>query len=115
MNINAQEARQLVEQSKAVLDQRLDKLGEKIREAASLGKRELYPADVLYHDDWVNIEKKPFYPPELTPVQRLIEKELKRHGFIMVIDTRNIKIGGGLGSMDDEVKYEDHPYMLIKW
>lgn len=114
MLINAREARELVEQSKDVLDKRLEKISEKIREAATLGKRELYLADVIYHDDWVNVEKKPFYPPEFTPVQRLIEKEMKRLGFTMGIVMREVKVGGGFKSMD-ETKFEDHPYILIKW
>ncbi len=114
MLINAREARELVEQSKDVLDKRLEKISDKIREAATLGKRELYLADVIYHDDWVNVEMKPFYPPEFTPVQRLIEKEMKRLGFTMGIAMREVKVGGGLGSTD-EGKFENHPYILIKW
>jgi hypothetical protein len=114
MLINAMQARELVEQSKDVLDKRLEKISDKIREAATLGKRELYLADVLYHDDWVNVEHQSYRTPEFTPVQRQIEKEMKRLGFVMGIAMREVKVGGGLGSMG-EVKYENHPYLLIKW
>ena len=114
MLINAREARELVEQSKDVLDKRLEKISEKIREAATLGKQELYLADVLYHDDWVKVEHKPFYQPEFTPIQLRIQKEMKRLGFTMCIAMREVQVGGGFKSMD-ETKFEDHPYILIKW
>ena len=114
MLINAMQARELVEQSKEVLDKRLEKISDKIREAATLGKRELYLADVLYHDDWVNVEHQSYQTPEFTPVQRLIEKEMKRLGFAMGIAMREVKVGGGFKSMD-ETKFENHPYILIKW
>jgi len=113
--ITAKEARELVEQSEASMTRRLNQIGEKIKEAAMLGKRELWLTDALpYHKEF-EVEKKPFYPAEFTPLQRLIEAELKKLGYMMRIEDREVKIGGGLGSMDEPSRLEMHPYIRVTW
>ena len=113
--INARQARELVEQSEASMTRRLEQIGEKITEAAKLGKRELWLSSALpYHKEF-EVEKKPFYPAEFTPLQRLIEQELKRLGFVMKIEDRETKIGGGFKSMDTETKIEMCPYIRVTW
>lgn len=113
--INAREARELVELSEAAMTRRLELLGEKITEAAKLGNREIWLTSALpYHKEF-EVEKKPYYPAEFTPLQRLLEKELKRLGFAMKIEDREVKIGGGLGSMDDAPRNEMLPYIKVSW
>jgi hypothetical protein len=97
------------------MTRRLDQLSEKIKEAAMLGKRELWATGALpYHKEF-EVEHKPYQTPDFTPLQRLIEKELKRQGFTMRIVEREVTIGGGLGSMDEAPRQEKHPYILVTW
>ena len=112
--ITAKEARELVEQSEVSMTRRLDQLSEKIKEAAMLGKRELWLTSALpYHKEF-EVEHKPYQTPDFTPLQRLIEAELKRQGFTMRITEREVIIGGGLGSME-EGRPEKRPYLLVTW
>ena len=113
--ISAKQARELVEQSVVMMTQRLDLIDAKITEAATLGRRELYPADVIHNADWLTVNTMAFRSPEFTPIQRLLKKELERAGFAMNIVTRETKIGGGLGSMDDEIEYKPLPDIKISW
>lgn len=113
--ITAKQARELVEQSEVSMTRRLEQIGEKITEAAKLGKRELWLTWALpYHKEF-EVEKKPYYPAEFTPLQRLIEAELKKLGFTMKIEDREVTIGGGLGSMDEEPRNEMRPYIRVTW
>ena len=112
--ITAKEARDLVEQSEASMTRRLNQLSEKIKEAAMLGKRELWVTDALCYHKEFEVEHKPYQTPDFTPLQRLIEKELKRHGFTMRIAERDIMVGGGFKSMEEGRK-EKHPYILVTW
>ena len=113
--ITAKEARELVEQSEVSMTRRMDQISEKIKEAAMLGKRELWLTSALpYHKEF-EVEKKPLYPAEFTPLQRLIEKELKRQGFTMKIEDRETTIGGGLGSIDEAPRNEMRPYIRVTW
>lgn len=113
--ITAQEARELVEQSEASMTRRMDQIGEKIVEAAKLGKRELWLTSALpYHKEFEVVEIS-YRNPEFTPLQRLIEKELKRQGFTMKIENRETTIGGGFKSMDVESKIEMRPYIRVTW
>ena len=113
--INAREARELVEQSLVVMEKRLNQIGEKIKEAATLGKREIWLTTALpYHKEF-EVEYQPYRSAEFTPLQRLIEKELKRLGYEMKIELRETKIGGGFKSLDGESKIEMHPYIKVSW
>jgi hypothetical protein len=113
--ITAKEARELVEQSEVAMTRRMDQIGEKIREAAMLGKREMWMTSALpYHKEF-EVEDQPYrFTPEFTPLQRLIEKELSQQGFAMRIVEREVMIGGGLGSME-EGRQEKRPYLLVTW
>lgn len=112
--ITAQQARELVEQSEVSMTRRMDQIGEKIKEAAMLGKRELWVIDVLYYNKEFEVDYQPYRTPEFTPLQRLIEVELKRQGFTMRIAERDVIVGGGLGSMEEGRK-EKRPYILVTW
>jgi hypothetical protein len=113
--ITAKEARELVEQSEASMTRRLNQIGEKIVEAATLGKRELWLTSALpYHAEF-QVKHEVCRTPEFTPLQRLIETELKKLGYMMKIVDREVTIGGGLGSMDDEPRNEMHPYIRVTW
>ena len=96
--INAREARELVESSTKVLEQRVDTVCNAIREQATLGSKELMLYSYMYGNaKWLEVEKQPYYEPEFTPVQKLVKKELERLGFTVDIHTYDIQIGGGLG------------------
>jgi hypothetical protein len=100
--INAREARELVESSAKLLEQRLDMVCEAIRKEATLGSKELllypYMFGMFGNASWMVVEKPSAYQsPEMTPVQRLVKKELERLGFTVDIYTYDITLGGGLG------------------
>ena len=114
--INAREARELVESSTKVLTSRVEYICDKIREEATLGSSELVLKSYLHQNaKWMEIEKKPFYAPEFTAVQKQVEKELKRLGFSVDLHTYTIQIGGGFKSMDDEVREENAFAMRVRW
>jgi hypothetical protein len=113
--INARQARELVEQSSARMEKRLEQIGEKIEEAAGLGKTELWLFDSLpYHKEFEVVEIS-YRNPDFTPIQRLIKKELERLGYSFKIEQREVTIGGGLGSLDEPSRIEKHPYIRVTW
>ena len=100
--INAKEARELVETSTKVLEQRVETVCKAIRKEAELGSNELLLKSYLYGNaQWVEIEKHPYYEPEFTPVQLLVKKELEKLGFTVDIYSYDIIIGGGPLCMDE--------------
>lgn len=112
--ITAKEARELVEQSEVSMTRRLNQVGEKITEAAKLGKRELWLIDALPYNKEFAVED--YYGHiDFTPLQRLIEAELKKLGYSMKIIQRETQIGGGLGSMDEPSRMEMRPYIRVSW
>ena len=113
--ITATEARALVEQSAAAMDRRLKAIGEKIEQAATIGKREIWLDIELPHCTEFYVAERPFNEPEFSAVQRVVREKLTGLGFGMRIATRETKIGGGLGSMDDEVKIKQLPYIKVMW
>lgn len=114
--INAREARELVESSTKMLNDRVELVCGEIRKAATLGSSELILKSYLFGNaKWMEIEKKPFYAPEFTPVQKQVEKELKRLGFTVDLHTYKVQIGGGFKSMDVEVREEDEFAMRVRW
>ena len=113
--INATEARILVEHSEAELNKRLQTINIKIEQAAKLGKREIWLDMELPGYTEFKVLERPFNEPELTPVQRLVKDGLSAIGFTMKIATRETRIGGGLGSMDDEIEIKHLPYIKIGW
>lgn len=99
--INAREARELVESSTKMLDQRLETISRAIREQATLGSKELMLHSYIFGNaTWMEVEEQPFRTPEFTPVQKLVKKELERQGFKVDIHTYDITIGGGFGDPD---------------
>ena len=116
--ITAKEARDLVESSSAQIEARLARLDKLIQEAARLGKRNItlhYDGNTHYIGDEFKVKYQPYSTAEFTPLQSLIKAELEKFGYTVKIVLKNVQIGGGLGSMDDEIKHEDHPYIRISW
>jgi hypothetical protein len=113
--INVKEARELVEQSESVLQKRLDRIDALIRTEASLGKRELLLKEYLYREEWMKVEKQPFYEPEFTPTQRLVKDDLEMMGFNVDIKGYPVTIGGGLGSMDEEPREGTSYAIRVRW
>ena len=115
--ISAKEARALVEQSAVLMEKYLDDLGKVIEREARLGKSFVFPTHTigLQFRTIYETNKEQFRATELTSLQRLIQAELKKHGYMMSLEAQEVKIGGGLGSMDDEVKYEMRDYIKISW
>jgi hypothetical protein len=111
--ITAKEARELVEQSDAIVKKRLEYIDTLIRAEASLGRREVLLKDYIFHEDWMKVEKKPYH--DFTPVQRLIKVELEKLGFTVDIHGYPITIGGGLGSMDDKPREGTDYAIRVKW
>jgi hypothetical protein len=113
--INARQAREMVEQSSIVMETRLEQISEKIIEASMLGKRELWLTDALpYHKEFEVVEIS-YRNPEFTPLQRLIKTEMERFGYTVKIEEREVKIGGGLGSLDEPSRLEKCPYIRVTW
>ena len=113
--ITARQAREMVEQSSIVMETRLEQISEKIIEASMLGKSELWLTDALpYHKEFEVVEIS-YRNPEFTPLQRLIKTEMERLGYSFKIEQREIKIGGGLGSLDEPSRLEMLPYIRVTW
>jgi hypothetical protein len=113
--INAREARALVAESSVKLLQRLEAICAQIEVAAKLGRSEIWLDIALPHHKEFIVEPTAFYPVTFTPIQAMVAKGLTDLDFAMRIENRRTKIGGGLGSMDDEVTYEDLPYIKVTW
>ena len=111
--INAREARELVELSKTKMTARLDVIGKQIETAATLGDRHIYLVD--HYDKAYEVNKDPYRTADLTPLQRLIKKELDRLGFGMIIEEYDIKIGGGLGSLDEPARDGKAYRLKVSW
>ena len=112
--ITAREAAELVKLSNKHVEDILEKICEKVKDAARLGETKLYPNFTLYNSD-LSIQKEPFYPAKFTPFQNILVKRLEYLGFHVGIEEYSQKIGGGLGSMDDEVRHETACRMKITW
>lgn len=113
--ITAKEARALVVQSDAAVKNHVAFTAALIQTEASLGKREVLLKDYLYYSDWMKVEKKPYYEPEFTPVQRLVKTELEKLGFTVDIHGYPITIGGGLSSMGEEPREGTNYAIRVRW
>ena len=114
--ITAKEARDIADASDARMEKRLDKIGEKVKDAANAGKRELILDYAITDDDAFKMKDAGlFRPPEFTPLQLKMRDKLKEYGFSLEIKMVRTKIRGGLGSLDDEIEHEDVPHLYIRW
>ena len=117
--INAKEARALVEQSAVLMEKYLEDLSDAITALAKLGKSSFVPeceysVNLRFRDIW-SAKRADYRATEFTPLQKLLQAELQAHGYSMTFEKREVQIGGGLGSMDDEVKHEMRDYIKIGW
>lgn len=114
--ITAEKARQIVETSNKLMQQRLDAVCESIRKEATLGSRELLLKPYMPDGAaWMQVEEPSAYrAPEFTPVQRKIKEELEQLGFNVCIYTYDITIGGGLGDPEPGRTCQAHA-IQIRW
>ena len=117
--ISARDAKKLVQLSADNVKNHLDKIEKAIIGAATDGKSQLSLSNAMFsifpYSDNFKITKKDFYPPELNEFQKTIKKELMAFGYGVKIDEYPVQIGGGLGSLDDEVKMGTAFQFLITW
>jgi hypothetical protein len=117
--ISAKEARTLVEQSEVLLEKYLDDLSTAITMLAQLGKTSFVPeceysVPLQFRSIWT-AKRVDYRATEFTPQQKLLQAKLKAEGYSMLFEKREVQIGGGLGSMDDEVRHEMQDYIKISW
>jgi hypothetical protein len=110
--ITAQEARKITESSQAAVEKQVTVLSNAIEVAAASGKWVLYPADI---DKIYDVAIDPYYPPNFNDPQRRIRQRLIDFGFHVEIETYKQRVGGGLGSMDDEVTEQKAYRIRISW
>lgn len=115
--IDAKTARTLVVESDALMEKYLEDLGKVIEREARLGRSYLFPAKTvgLQFRSLYDVEHRAYRQSELNGLQKLIEIRLAILGFSVRLEKQEVQIGGGLGSMDDEVKHELHDYIKITW
>lgn len=115
--IKASEARELVAESSVLMDKYTEDLGKVIEREARLGKRFVIPewTTGLQFRTIYEAKKESYRSVELTQLQKLLQVRLQELGYTMKLSPREVQIGGGLGSMDDEVKYEMRDYIEISW
>jgi hypothetical protein len=117
--ITANQARLLVAESSVILEKYLDDLSNAITALAKLGKTSFVPeceysVGLQFREVWT-AKREDYRSTELTPQQKLLQAKLKAEGFSMTFEKREVQIGGGLGSMDDEVRHEMRDYIKISW
>ena len=115
--ITAQEARVLVAESETRMEKYLEDIGRVIEREARLGKSFVFPAKVIsiQFRTLYDVEHEPYRASEMTGVQKLIKSRLETLGFRMAFEKQEVKIGGGLGSQEDEPRTEMHDYIKISW
>ena len=115
--IDAKTARALVAESETLMEKYIKDIGRVIQREARLGKSFVFPAKVIsiQFRTLYDVEHEPYRAPEMTGVQKLIKSRLEKLGFRMAFEKQEVQIGGGLGSMDDEVRHEMHDYIKISW
>jgi len=115
--IDAKTARKLVAESETLMAKYLEDIGKVIEREARLGKSCVFPVHTigLQFRTLYEVENKMYQQSEMTGVQKLIKAKLEMLGFSMRFEKQEVQIGGGLGSMDDAVTYEDRDYIKIAW
>jgi hypothetical protein len=115
--IDAKTARTLVAESETLIEKYIEDLGKVIEREARLGKSFVFPAKTigLQFRTLYDVKNEPYRTAEMTGTQKLISERLKKLGFSMWFEKQEVQIGGGLGSMDDEVRHEMHDYIKISW
>lgn len=117
--IPAVAARALVEQSDVLMEKYLEDLSKAITSLAQLGKTSFVPeceysVNLQFRYIW-ETKREDYRPTEFTPLQKILQSTLAALGYSMKFEKREVGIGGGLGSMDDEVKREMWDYIKISW
>jgi hypothetical protein len=114
--ITARDARNLVVVSDESIKRHLDIISAKITELATNGASSVLLDYVSHHiEEYRVVDRFAYQYPEYTPLQKRIRDELVTKGFQVKIIQVMTQIGGGLGSMDDEVKEQPVHHIEIKW
>lgn len=115
--IDAKTARTLVVESETLMEKYIEDLGKVIEREARLGKSSVFPASTigLQFRALYDVKTEDYRPTEMTGLQKLIKARLEGLGFSMRFEKQEVQIGGGLGSMDDEVRHEMRDYIKISW
>jgi hypothetical protein len=115
--IDAKTARTLVAESETLMMKYIEDIGKVIEREARLGKSSVFPSHTtgVQFRSLYDTFTPPYESAEMTGVQKLIKAKLEMLGFSMRFEKQEVKVGGGLGSMDDEVTYEDRDYIKIAW
>ena len=114
----AKEPRELVEASDVMLEHYLTDLESALIALAKNGKTSFIPEN----DYTVTMQNRSIWEmqqdrlqPTRTPLQERLAKKLQALGYRVEFQPMRVKVGGGLGSMDDEVTYEMRSYIKISW
>ena len=117
--IDAKSARTLVAESETLMEKYLEDMGNAIESLAQLGQSSFIPennytVNLKFRHIWAANRIK-YRTTEFTPIQKLLQAKLTMLGYSMKFEKQEVRIGGGLGSMDDEVTYEDWDFIKISW
>lgn len=113
--ITANEARTLVEISAEVTELRLEKISEKIKAAANLGKNALVLDNAFPYDNFYKVHKSNYYPAALTEAQRLLKQNLEANGFSVAVIEEKHDGKGHYDTLDDDPKPFSTWHMSVRW
>lgn len=113
----ASDARQLVKQSKEVMTVFLDRIGEKIKEKAALGKSSLYldwDVGQQIDSEVSEVKTEHYCPADFTPLQRLYKAELEKAGYGVTIAVEHHDGKACFGRPEDIEPYVSH-HIKVSW
>lgn len=113
--IRAAEAAAISTLSNSNIERILDRLGEYVEQAAKNGDRRLIPEDRLHDERMFDIDCPAYRVPEFNALQLKVVARLRELGYQVQIKSRKVRVGGGLGSMDEESREGTQHYMEISW
>lgn len=121
--ITAREAASLVDESEVIMTKRMDQISEKIKETATLGKRQIVLDYVLPYNDEYKVECPEYSTPRLTPVQVRIMTDLEKHGYIVDVIKETADFMTMFKNMDSDEEIErktamghyDSWHITVRW
>lgn len=113
--ITATQARELQTISNTAMAARMTAISNKIKETAELGKCSIILDYALPYNTEYQVKQASYFAPALSPLQGMIKDALVSAGYSVVATAEQTQIGGGLGSMDDEVTYETTWHIKVSW
>jgi hypothetical protein len=114
--ITAADARELITLSKLENDTRLEKIGEKITEAATLGLNFISLTNKMpYNTELHVVSESNYRDPQMTAVQKLLAESLRDFGFTIVIATEKINVHNYFSPDDNSDVVEIQHYIRVSW